>query len=154
MTNRPYRTDLPLINLGRMFPDDATAEAWFVKARWPDGVRCAHCESSDIRSEGKHPAMPYRCQDCRKFFSVKTGNVLQSSKIGYQKWAMAFYIMTTGPRASRYIQHEAPPRHRRDPRRSGTAAGECMKNLAGTNGITTFWSLMKRGRTGRITTCR
>ena len=40
--------------------------------------------------------MPYRCRDCRKFFSAKTGTVLQSSKLGYQVWALATYILTTG----------------------------------------------------------
>ncbi len=93
---KSYRKGLTLIDLGRMFPDDATAEAWFIEARWPDCIQCPHCESSNITAAGNHPTMPYRCQDCRKFFSVKTGTILQSSKIGYQKWAMAFYILTTG----------------------------------------------------------
>ena len=34
--------------------------------------------------------MPYHCGDCRKFFSV-----MHSSKVGYQKWAIAIYLMTT-----------------------------------------------------------
>ena len=34
--------------------------------------------------------------DCRKFFSAKTGTLMQSSKIGYRKWAIAIYLMTTG----------------------------------------------------------
>ena len=33
--------------------------------------------------------MPYHCGDCRKFFSV-----MHSSKVGYQKWAIAIYLMT------------------------------------------------------------
>ena len=32
----------------------------------------------------------------RKFFSVRTGTAMQDSKIGYQKWAIAFYLMATG----------------------------------------------------------
>ena len=40
--------------------------------------------------------MPYRCRDCRKFFSVKTGTILQSSKLGMQVWALATYLLTTG----------------------------------------------------------
>ena len=39
--------------------------------------------------------MPYHCGDCRKFFSVKTNSVMHSSKIVYQKWAIAIYLMTT-----------------------------------------------------------
>ena len=39
--------------------------------------------------------MRYHCRDCRKFFSAKTGTVMHSSKIGYRKWALAIYILTT-----------------------------------------------------------
>ena len=92
---KSYRKGLSLIDLGNMFPDDSTAEAWFVDARWPNGIQCPHCDSSKTTTT-KHPTMPYRCQDCDKFFSVKTGTIMQSSKVGYQKWAMALYILTTG----------------------------------------------------------
>ena len=78
------------------FPDDATAEAWFIKTRWPDGIRCTHCDSANVARNGNHPSMPFHCKDCRKFFSVKTGTVMESSKLGYQKWALAIYIVTTG----------------------------------------------------------
>lgn len=40
--------------------------------------------------------MPYRCTKCRQHFSVKTGTVMHSSKIGYRKWALAIYLMATG----------------------------------------------------------
>ena len=43
--------------------------------------------------------MPYRCRDCRKWFSVKTGTVMQSSKLGLQRWVLASYLLnllTTG----------------------------------------------------------
>ena len=39
--------------------------------------------------------MPYRCKDCRSFFSVRKGMVMESSKLGMQKWAIAIYMMTT-----------------------------------------------------------
>ena len=79
-----------------MFPDDDTAEAWMAQLRWPEGVECAHCGGDNVQVGAKHPTMPYRCRTCRKFFSVKTGTVMQSSKLGYQVWAIAAYLMTTG----------------------------------------------------------
>ena len=39
--------------------------------------------------------MPYRCRDCRKRFSVKTGTVMEGSNLGYQTWAIASYLLTT-----------------------------------------------------------
>ena len=90
-----YRKGITLMELLEMFPDDNTAEAWFVKSRWEDGIRCAYCECDNVDESAKHPTMPYFCNECRKYFSVKTHSVMHSSKIGYQKWAIAIYLMTT-----------------------------------------------------------
>ena len=91
-----YRKGVSLLELYEMFPNDEIAEQWFVGVRWPDGLRCPHCGGMRPSRKGNHPTMPYHCPDCRKFFSAKTGTVMQSSKIGYRKWALAVYIMTTG----------------------------------------------------------
>lgn len=95
MTGKQYRKGISLAALFDMFPDDEAAEAWFVKSRWPDGIRCAHCESANINDSVKHRTMPYHCRNCRKHFSVKTNSVMHSSKVGCQKWAIAIYLMTT-----------------------------------------------------------
>ena len=90
-----YRDGITLIELFQMFPGDKTAERWFVENRWADGIRCAYCESDNIKDNAKHPTMPYRCNHCKKQFSVKTNSMMHASKIGYQKWAIAIYLMTT-----------------------------------------------------------
>ena len=46
-------------------------------------------------SPSAHKTMPYRCRDCRQFFSVRKGSVMESSKLGYQKWAFAVYLAST-----------------------------------------------------------
>lgn len=94
-TGKKIRKGVSIIEMFEMFPDDATAERWFVDQRWPDGLRCAYCDGDHVVAKDSHPTMPYRCHDCKRFFSVKTNSVMQSSKIGYQKWAIAVYLMTT-----------------------------------------------------------
>ncbi len=39
--------------------------------------------------------MPYWCTDCRSYFSVRTGTVLERSKVPFRKWAYAIYILAT-----------------------------------------------------------
>ena len=90
-----FRKGITLMELFKMFPDDETAEEWFVENRWPDGLRCAHCEGDNVAEQGNHPQMPFHCRDCRKFFSVKTNSFMHSSKVGYQKWIVAIYLITT-----------------------------------------------------------
>ena len=92
-----HRKGITLIEVTRMFPDDEAAEAWFVNIRWPDGVvTCPSCESDNVKVGAKHPTMSYRCRPCRKYFSVKTGTAMESSKLGLQVWAMAMYLLSTG----------------------------------------------------------
>ncbi|MDE2987410.1 MAG: IS1595 family transposase [Chloroflexi bacterium] len=90
-----YRTGISLIELFRMFPDDATAEAFFAAERWPDGPECPYCKSDNVQSGAKHKTMPFRCRACRKRFSVKTGTVMEASNVGCQKWALAAFLLTT-----------------------------------------------------------
>ena len=94
---KSHREGISLIKIMRRFPDDATAEAWFVKRRWPDGVHCPHCGSTNVQSGAKHKSMPYRCREkeCGKRFSAKTGTVMEGSKLGFQVWMIATYQMTT-----------------------------------------------------------
>ncbi|MCY4662063.1 MAG: IS1595 family transposase [Acidobacteria bacterium] len=93
-----YRDGISLPELFQMFPDDATAEAWFVNLRWPDGeIACHYCGSTNVQTGCKHKTMPFRCRekDCAMRFSVRTGTVMQSSKLGFQVWAIASYLMST-----------------------------------------------------------
>ena len=91
-----YRNGMTLAQLLKKFPDDATAEQWFVTNRWPNGVRCPRCDSDNIQERTTCKPQPYRCRSCRKDFSVKTGTLMQGSNLGFQTWALATYLFTTG----------------------------------------------------------
>ena len=90
-----HRKGISLLQLTKMFPDEETAEQWFVQQRWPEGVTCIRCESKNIQVRKTRKPQPYRCRDCRKDFSVKTGTLLHNSKLTLQQWAFAVYQMST-----------------------------------------------------------
>jgi len=80
-----------------MFPDDLTAEKWFESVRWPNdhGITCPHCGSENTgRKENRKP-QPFRCRDCRKFFSVRHGSVMSHTLIPLRKWAIAIFLNAT-----------------------------------------------------------
>ena len=79
-----------------MFPDAATAERWFVETRWPNGPVCPKCDSKNVQERPTRKPQPYRCRDCRKDFSVKTGTLMQSSNLKLDVWAIAIYLLATG----------------------------------------------------------
>ena len=65
------------------------------KIRWPDGPACPVCGSVNYGETPSHKSMPYRCRDCRKYFSVRKGTVLEASNISLQQWAIGLYLAAT-----------------------------------------------------------
>ena len=94
---KAYRKGMSLQQLFNNIPDEAAAERYFIKTRWPDGVKCPHCGSLNVQSSAKHKTMPFRCREkyCAKRFSAKTGTVMEGSKLGIRTWVIAMYLFTT-----------------------------------------------------------
>ena len=84
-----------MVELTKMFPDDETAERWFVETRWPNGIACPKCGSFDIQERKTRKPQPYHCRDCQKYFSVKTDSLMHNSPLGCQVWAIAIYLLNT-----------------------------------------------------------
>lgn len=91
-----HREGVSLIELFARFPDDEAAARWFEVARWgetgtPD--HCPMCGATDkVKVIASRKPLPFRCGECRRYFSVRTGTVMHRSKIGLQKWAIATYL--------------------------------------------------------------
>ncbi len=127
--NAPGRSDrigLSIIEFFQLFPSDLAAEQWFERRRWPNGMCCPDCGSCNVVETKNRKPQPYRCRDCRRHFNVRTGTVMQGSRIGYQKWLLAMYMMVTGIK--------------------GTAAMKVHRELKVS--YKTAWYLMQRIREG------
>jgi transposase-like protein len=93
---RSDRAGIGVIQLFQMFRDEATSRNWLEDLRWPNGERhCPNCGSLKTSAVPNERPMPYHCGECREYFSVKTGTVMQSSKVPLQKWVIAMYLMST-----------------------------------------------------------
>ena len=92
---KSYRKGITLLEITERFNSEEKAEAWFIDQRWPNGIACPHCGSVNVANVASRKPQPFRCRDCRKHFSIKTGTVLQSSNIPLRKWAIAFYLYMT-----------------------------------------------------------
>ncbi len=92
---RSHRQTISLFDLTEQFPDEKSAEAWFVNQRWPDGIQCPFCGADSIHVSPNAQPMPYRCRKCRKYFSVRTKTVMHRSKLPLRKWLFAMYLVAT-----------------------------------------------------------
>ena len=91
---------MSLAELFKRFPDDITIEWWFADKRWSDGAHGAYYERADVSTATGHSSMPYRCRTCRRFFSAMAGTVMHGSNVGYRKWVIAIYLLTTRPKGT------------------------------------------------------
>ncbi len=91
---KAHREGITLMQLASMFPDEAAAKRWFEGQVWPEGRHCPRCGSARTH-EASHAKSPYRCTDCRAYFSVKTGTALERSKVTLRQWAFAIYLEVT-----------------------------------------------------------
>jgi transposase-like protein len=88
-------TTLSIYQFFQRVPNEQAAREYFEKMRWSKGRYCPHCGSLDTVAVKDETPQPYRCKDCRKHFSIRTGSVLKSSNVPLQKWLMCAYLMTT-----------------------------------------------------------
>ena len=90
------REGIGVLELFEMFPDEESARKWFENLRWfNEESHCPRCGSLKTSTVPNENPMPYHCGDCRKYFSVKTGTVMEKSKLPLRKWVIAIYLMST-----------------------------------------------------------
>ena len=86
---------MSIMELMALFPDEEAAEKWFIKKRWKDGSECPECCSTNIQIRHTRKRQPYRCNDCKKDFSIRANTLMHGSNLPLQKWAIAIYIFST-----------------------------------------------------------
>ena len=87
------KSTISTFELFKLFPDEEAARKYIEGRRWPDGVYCPHCGSLDKITPRKGGF--YRCNPCKKDFTVRTGTVYERSHIPLHKWMYAMYILMT-----------------------------------------------------------
>jgi transposase-like protein len=85
-----------LVNLSSLI-DDAKCHAMVRQHRWPDGVRCPHCESTAVARHGRDDSQPhrqrYRCTRCGARFDDLTGTALAGHHQPLRVWVLCLYFM-------------------------------------------------------------
>ena len=92
------RNSISLVEAVNRFSDEEATEHMFIEARWPDGIHCPFCDSENITPRPSRKPAPFRCNSCRKDFSVKTNTVMHGSNLSLDQWALAAYLLTTNPK--------------------------------------------------------
>ena len=75
------------------FTKEPSAIAHIEASRWPDGVICPHCGTTNVnRMGGETQAGMFHCNDCRDKFTARTGTVMERTHIPVHKWLLAMHL--------------------------------------------------------------
>lgn len=86
---------ISLYKILKKFPDNETARKFLEQKRWGDTPTCPYCGCKhSVARDGKRLGF-YRCNHCRKEYSVRTNSIFANSKVGLDKWLIAMYMMVT-----------------------------------------------------------
>jgi transposase-like protein len=78
------------------FQDEQAAYSWVEAHLWPNGSVCPRCGGMDriTKLQGKSTRIGvYKCNDCRKPFTVKVGTIFEDSHIPMRLWLQAIALM-------------------------------------------------------------
>lgn len=96
------KEELPesLLQAVTFFADEGRAHDFFVAMRWPEGVRCAHCDSFTIgklvlsKTKKGTARRLWNCGSCGKQFTAKIGTIFAESPLPLSKWLPALWLVT------------------------------------------------------------
>jgi transposase-like protein len=85
-----------LVNLAALI-DDAKCYELVRQHRWPEGVRCPHCDSASVARHGRDDVQPhrqrYRCSTCGSRFDDLTGTVPAGHHQPLRVWVLGLCFM-------------------------------------------------------------
>jgi transposase-like protein len=77
--------------------DEEKCYAVVREMRWPDGVKCPHCGSGDIKKRGFHNQQAHRqryeCLACERQFDDLTDTIFEGHHQPLRVWVLCLYFM-------------------------------------------------------------
>ncbi len=85
-----------MLNIQRIV-DDAKCYEVVRELRWPEGVCCPECGSTEITKRGMHNHQAYRqrysCQACQRQFDDLSGTIFEGHHQPLRTWILCLYLM-------------------------------------------------------------
>ena len=82
-----------LYELFEVIPDEQAVLDHFRAIRWQHGEFCPYCGHGTVYHFSD--SRTYKCQACRKRFSIKVGTVFEGTQIEMRKWLAAIWLITS-----------------------------------------------------------
>jgi transposase-like protein len=88
------------------FPDGDAARLYLEQLRWQGKPACPHCGSADRQYKEKRNDKEdyFRCFQCKKVYTVRTGTIFERSHVPLDKWMFAIYQVVTSRKGISSLQ--------------------------------------------------
>jgi transposase-like protein len=90
--NTETKTPTTLMEAVKYFADTEVSQAFFVNVRWPAGVCCPHCGSTDVAYLKNQRRWQCRDKHPRRQFSAKVGTIFEESPLPLEKWLVCIWL--------------------------------------------------------------
>lgn len=84
---------MSLISFIEQYPDEESCRAKYKKMRDQEGVICKHCGSKE--HYWLAPRQQYQCKKCRFRTGLRSGTVMEASKLPFRYWFIAMHLLTS-----------------------------------------------------------
>jgi len=106
--NNAIKFPKTLMEAVRYFADPAVTLAFFTRLRWPHGVCCPRCGSTNVLFMPTYSRWKCREKHARPQFTVKVGTIMEDSPLGLDKWAVGIWLEANAKNSiSSYEIHRA-----------------------------------------------
>ena len=99
---QPPAKVLSTYELMQRFPDEQAAIDYLKPILWPKVAVCPYCKSKHITE--RTAKNQYRCNDCRKDFTIRVGTIFHRSHVPLHKWLYAMYLLVTARKGISSLQ--------------------------------------------------
>lgn len=83
-----------LLELIEHYSDERSAHQYLAGQRWDGGeISCPHAGCHHNQCYVFQDGIRYKCRQCRRLFSAKTGTFMHSSKLPTIKWLLAWHLL-------------------------------------------------------------
>ena len=96
------KVTISTFQLFQMIPNQEVARKYLEEKLWNNHAKCPFCKKDDritVRPNGY-----YRCNHCKKDFTVRTGTIFERSHVPLHKWLYAIYLLVTSRKGISSLQ--------------------------------------------------
>lgn len=85
-----------------LFPNEEKAREFMEKQMWSQERTCPYCKSN--KTYPRKNRNGYRCGECNKDFTVRTGTIFENSRLPLHKWLYTMYLIVTARKGISSLQ--------------------------------------------------